>query len=62
VTGLTLAFRRWQASARSLGDATEDDYALVADALAGFDDGDATDRTEGSPRPPPTPSIDGPAP
>jgi cytochrome c-type biogenesis protein CcmH len=37
VTGLTLAFRRWQASARSLGDATDDDYALVAEALVDFD-------------------------
>ena len=48
VTGLTLAFRRWQASARALGDATDDDYALVAGALADFDDtddlGDITDR------------------
>jgi cytochrome c-type biogenesis protein CcmH len=40
VTGLTLAFRRWQASARSLGDATDDDYALVAEALADFDAAD----------------------
>jgi cytochrome c-type biogenesis protein CcmH len=40
VTGLTLAFRRWQASARSLGDASDDDYALVAEALAGFDEHD----------------------
>lgn len=31
--GLTVAFRRWQASARSMGSATADDYALVADAL-----------------------------
>jgi cytochrome c-type biogenesis protein CcmH len=53
VTGLTLAFRRWQASARSLGEATDDDYALVAEALVDFDDGagdgfgDRTDTTEG---------------
>jgi cytochrome c-type biogenesis protein CcmH len=34
VVGLTLAFRRWQASARQLGTATDDDYALVERALA----------------------------
>lgn len=34
VVGLTLAFRRWQASARQLGAATDDDYALVERALA----------------------------
>lgn len=34
VTGLVLAFRRWQASARRLGHATDDDYALVERALA----------------------------
>ena len=33
-TGLVLAFRRWQASARQLGHATDDDYALVEQALA----------------------------
>ena len=33
VTGLILAFRRWRASARTLGDPTEQDYALVAAAL-----------------------------
>ena len=33
ITGLTLAFRRWQAAARQLGLATDDDYALVAAAL-----------------------------
>ncbi len=33
ITGLTLAFRRWQAAARQLGSATDDDYALVAAAL-----------------------------
>jgi cytochrome c-type biogenesis protein CcmH len=33
VTGLTVAFRRWQATARRLGAATDDDYALVAAAL-----------------------------
>lgn len=35
LSGLTLAFRRWQAEARRLGRATEDDYALVATALDG---------------------------
>lgn len=33
-TGLFLAFRRWQASARRLGHATDDDYALVERAIA----------------------------
>jgi cytochrome c-type biogenesis protein CcmH len=33
VTGLTVAFRRWRASAQRLGHATDDDYALVAEAL-----------------------------
>ena len=37
VTGLALAFRRWQASARSLGEATDADYALVAEAMADFE-------------------------
>lgn len=34
VTGLAIAFRRWQDSARRIGSATEADYALVNDALA----------------------------
>lgn len=34
VAGLTFAFRRWQASARQLGAATEADYSLVDAALA----------------------------
>ena len=33
VAGLVVAFRRWHASARRLGDPTEEDYALVAAAL-----------------------------
>ena len=33
VAGLIVAFRRWHASARELGDPTDDDYALVAAAL-----------------------------
>ena len=32
VGGLAIAFRRWQASARRLGTATEADYALVSAA------------------------------
>lgn len=32
VAGLTVAFRRWQESARALGHATDEDYALVAAA------------------------------
>ncbi len=34
LAGLIVAFRRWQVSARTVGHATDDDYALVADALA----------------------------
>jgi cytochrome c-type biogenesis protein CcmH len=33
VAGLAIAFRRWQASARRLGVASDDDYALVGAAL-----------------------------
>ena len=33
VAGLTFAFRRWQATSRRLGAATEADYALVESAL-----------------------------
>jgi cytochrome c-type biogenesis protein CcmH len=33
VAGLTIAFRSWQAAARRLGSATDEDYALVAAAL-----------------------------
>ena len=33
VAGLIVAFRRWHASARRLGDPTDEDYALVAAAL-----------------------------
>jgi len=32
--GLTLAFRRWRAASESLGEATDDDYALVQRAMA----------------------------
>lgn len=32
-TGLAMAFRRWQRTARSLGEATPEDYELVARAL-----------------------------
>ncbi len=42
VAGLTIAFRRWQDSARRLGVATDEDYALVARAL----DDDSLDRDE----------------
>lgn len=34
IVGLTVAFRRWRASAATLGRATDDDYALVAAAMA----------------------------
>ncbi len=45
VAGLTVAFRRWQESSRALGQATAEDYALVAAAAAQDDltDGDASD-------------------
>jgi len=48
VGGLTIAFRRWQATARQLGAATEDDYALVAAALDGQrdDDGGLPDESD----------------
>lgn len=39
--GLAVAFRRWRESARAIGHATDDDYALVARAMA---DGDANVR------------------
>lgn len=35
VVGLAIAFRRWQDNSRRLGRATDADYQLVADALAG---------------------------
>jgi cytochrome c-type biogenesis protein CcmH len=34
VVGLSVAFRRWRAASAALGQATEDDYELVAAALA----------------------------
>lgn len=43
VAGLTIAFRRWQASARTLGHASADDYALVAAELGS--DGDGPDES-----------------
>lgn len=39
LAGLTVAFRRWQASARTLGHATDADYALVAEAMAHAEEG-----------------------
>lgn len=33
VAGLAVAFRRWQRSAQQLGAATDEDYALVAEAM-----------------------------
>jgi cytochrome c-type biogenesis protein CcmH len=33
VAGLVMAFRRWQAASRRLGTATDEDYALVGEAL-----------------------------
>jgi len=37
IFGLAFAFRRWQVSSRRLGSATDDDYALVSDALGEFE-------------------------
>jgi cytochrome c-type biogenesis protein CcmH len=34
VAGLTVAFRRWQVNTRALGEATDEDYALVARAMS----------------------------
>lgn len=34
VTGLAIAFRRWRDASQQLGTATDDDYALVAAAMA----------------------------
>jgi cytochrome c-type biogenesis protein CcmH len=45
VAGLTVAFRRWQRNSASLAPATEDDFALVAEAMrveAESPDGDPT--------------------
>lgn len=43
VVGLAIAFRRWRANTASLGEATDDDYELVARAMADLDDrGDDT--------------------
>lgn len=38
VTGLTIAFRRWQAASQRIGSATEEDYALVAEAMERTDE------------------------
>jgi cytochrome c-type biogenesis protein CcmH len=38
VAGLAIAFRRWQASSRRLGTASDEDYALVGAALERHDD------------------------
>lgn len=45
VIGLAVAFQRWRASARSLGAATGDDYALVARAMAEPESADASEPT-----------------
>ncbi|HUF97967.1 MAG TPA: cytochrome c-type biogenesis protein CcmH [Ilumatobacter sp.] len=37
VTGLAIAFRRWRDASQQLGAATDDDYALVAAAMAVHD-------------------------
>ena len=53
VAGLTVAFRRWQRNSDALAPATDDDFALVADAMRveseQVDEGDdAGGRTHGS--------------
>ena len=47
VAGLAFAFRRWRASARQLGSATDEDYALVAAALAAEDVDQHADDSDG---------------
>jgi cytochrome c-type biogenesis protein CcmH len=42
--GLAVAFRRWRESAARLGEATDDDYALVAEALR--EQGDSVDASD----------------
>jgi cytochrome c-type biogenesis protein CcmH len=37
VIGLALAFRRWRANTNTLGEATDDDYELVAKAMVDLD-------------------------
>ena len=43
LVGLTLAFRRWQETARATGAATDDDYAMVAAAMSDDDPDDDPD-------------------
>lgn len=43
VTGLAIAFRRWQDASRQLGPATDEDYALVAAAIAAEESEPAVD-------------------
>jgi cytochrome c-type biogenesis protein CcmH len=38
VVGLAIAFRRWRANTTTLGEATDDDYELVARAMVELDD------------------------
>lgn len=42
VVGLAIAFRRWRANTATLGEATDDDYELVAKAMADLDDDGTT--------------------
>jgi cytochrome c-type biogenesis protein CcmH len=50
VVGLALAFRRWRESAAGLGEATADDYALVARARAdASDEADEVDEADDGP-------------
>jgi cytochrome c-type biogenesis protein CcmH len=44
VAGLAIAFQRWQRAARLLGEATPEDYELVAKAMADDSHGSAADR------------------
>jgi cytochrome c-type biogenesis protein CcmH len=47
--GLMVAFRRWQASARALGSASAEDYALVEAAMADAESADAQPRVGDEP-------------
>jgi cytochrome c-type biogenesis protein CcmH len=50
LAGLVIAFRRWQASARLLGQATDEDYALVEQSLGSSSDDDVADPADAGDR------------
>ena len=49
VAGLTMAFRRWQRNSASLAPATDEDFALVAEALRAEADSQAGDVADDQP-------------